>query len=219
MGYSIFQLRYFAAILIFLSGCVSTEKADIDRIYQYDGGEVVVIDDYGDCYLSIDGVITKSLEPAINQALNNLNQRECVEKIVLITSPGGDLDVAIHIGKELRAAKLSTQVHGACESACTFIFIGGVRRIVQMHSASSKDSKFGVHQPASETFFHQCISSAKVDPQTIQKIRSYLALMLPKDGARVMYESMFKTQCMSMDYLDVNQLLKSGIATEGGIWH
>lgn len=219
LGFSVLRLRYFAAILLFLSGCASTENTSIDRAYRYDGGEIAVIDDYGDCYLSIDGRITQSLESAMNQALSNLNQRECVEKIVLITSSGGDLDVAIHLGKELRSAKLTTQVHGVCESACTFVFIGGVRRIVQIDSASSNASRFGVHQPASETFFRKCISSAEIDPLAVQKIRSYLALMLPKDTARVMLESMFKAKCTNMDYLNVKQLLKSGIATEGGIWH
>lgn len=213
------RLYLLATILAFIASCANVENISSDRIYKYDGGEIVVLDDYGDCYLSIDGAITKSLEPAINQALRNLEQRECVEKIVLITSKGGDLDTAIHIGKELREAKLTTQIHGTCESACAFIFIGGTRRIVQINSVSSKASRLGIHQPASEMLFHQCINSTRIDPLTIQKIRSYLALMLPKDSAKTLFEEMFNVPCTKMGYLEVDQLLKSGIATEGGIWH
>lgn len=218
---SLLQTRIYllATILTFITGCANIENISADRIYKYDGGEVVVLDDYGDCYLSIEGVITKSLEPTINQALRNLEQRQCVEKVVLITSTGGDLDTAIHIGKELREAKLATQVHGTCESACAFIFIGGTRRIVQVNSLSSKASKLGIHQPASEMLFHQCINSTQINPLTIQKIRSYLALMLPKDSAKTLFEEMFNVPCTKMGYLDASQLLNSGIATEGGIWH
>lgn len=213
------RLYFLIAILAFIGGCGSIEDTSTDRIYKYDGGEVVVLDDYGDCYLSIEGVITKSLEPVVNQALRNLGQRQCVEKIVLITSGGGDLDAAIHIGREIREAKLTTQVHGTCESACAFVFIGGVRRIVQVDSTSSKSSRLGIHQPASKMLFYQCLNSTQIDPLTIQKIRSYLAFMLPKDSAKTLYEKMFNIPCTKMGYLDANQLLKSGIATEGGVWH
>jgi len=209
-------MRLALAILIslLLQACVSDPKQLGDQVYLYEGGNVSLFDDHGDCYLSIDGPINKSLEMAFNNALDQIEKMECVEKIALISSHGGDLNVALHIGREIRAHRLSTDIHQFCESACAFLYVGGVRRLVHQNSNISKDSQLGVHQPASELLFRQCIRSKDKDPLLVQKISQYLAQMLPKNAAQELSRAMFDTPCDRISYMDANTLLRSGIATE-----
>lgn len=52
-------------------------------------------------------------------------------RVLHLNSEGGSLSEGIAIGKMVRKAKLATAVDGArvfCDSACTLIFAGGVRR-------------------------------------------------------------------------------------------
>jgi hypothetical protein len=211
------------ALVLFLSlvlqACATQSKLLGDQVYPFEGGKVSVVDDFGDCFISIDGPVNKSLEKAFNKALEQVSEMECVEKIVMISSHGGDLDISLHIGREIRVQEFSTDIHGFCESACAFIYAGGIRRFVHQNSLISADSKLGVHQPASELFFRQCIRGKEKDPLTMQKISQYLAQMLPKEAAIKLTQAMFDTPCNQIAYIDANTLLRSGIATEKVDFH
>ena len=210
------SLLLFCSLLL---SCTTQEREPDNPVYQYDGGQVSVVDDYGDCFISIKGPINSSLEKAFNKALSNIKQRNCVEKIVMIHSHGGDLDIALHIGREIRANQFSTDMHGYCESACAFIYIGGVRRFVHQNSRIAKDSKLGVHQPASELLFHQCIWDPNRDPIIVQKISHYLVSMLPKMASDTLYKAIFETSCKKTRYMNATFLLNSQIATEQVDFH
>ena len=190
-----------------------------DPIYLYEGGQVSVIDDYGDCFISIDGAINLSLEKAFAKAKNFVNQQDCVEKIVLITSHGGDVEAAMRIGKEIRSGDYGTDIHQYCESACAFVFIGGVRRFAHQNSRITENSKLGVHQPASQLLFQQCIGNDPKNGPVAQAIRQYLALMLPPLGASTLTQEMFETSCRRVAYIDAKTLLNTGIATESVDFH
>ncbi len=202
-----------------LVGCTPSHLASKDHRYVYDGGVVEVFEDYGDCYLTIDGRITKSLEPTMNEALNNLNRRECLEKIVIISSHGGDLDVAMHLGRELRQAKVTTDIHQYCDSACAFVYVGGFRRLAHFRSNISPNSKLGIHQPASDLLLRKCISLDGQDPAAITKINNYLAYMLPKSAANYFFATMIAQSCKGLDYIDSKTMLKVGIATDSPDLH
>ena len=208
-----------ALLSLALQSCALQPKQLGDQVYPFTGGQVSVVDDYGDCFISIDGPVNKSLEKAFNQAVVQVRQMVCVEKIVMISSHGGDLDMALHIGREIRANEFTTDIHGFCESSCVFIYAGGVRRLAHQNSRISADSRLGVHQPASELLFRQCIQDKDKDPLTIQKITQYLAQMLPKEAANKLSQAMFETPCNQITYLDANTLLRSGIATEKVDFH
>lgn len=52
-------------------------------------------------------------------------------RVLQLSSPGGRVNAGIGIGRQVRAAKLTTVVDAnwaACDSACTYIFVAGVRR-------------------------------------------------------------------------------------------
>lgn len=69
---------------------------------------------------------------------------------VYFLSGGGDLDAGVNLGRQIRRARLGTEVGipgsgpiadpGECDSACTFAFLGGVTRTV------ISGSYFGVHR-------------------------------------------------------------------------
>ena len=202
------------ALCGFLASCATSKNQEKDPAFAYQGGTVSVVDDYGDCFIAIDGPINAALEKAFAKAKSSLEGLECVEKIVLIKSNGGDIEVAMRIGREIRSGKYATDMHGYCESACAFIYIGGVRRFAHQNSRIVDNSKLGVHQPASELLFQQCIGNDPKNGLITQSIRQYLALMLPPLGASTLSKEMFETSCKRITYIDANTLLRSGIATE-----
>lgn len=201
-------------LLSSLLSCAGTDDGLADQLYRYPGGSITVIDDYGDCYLSLRGKITPALEPVMNRALRNLASRECVETIVIINSLGGDLATAMHIGHEFRSAGVSTDIHQYCDSACSFLYIGGVRRLAHLDSNINRKSKLGLHQPSSDLFFGRCLSESN-DPMTIRQIKNYVATMLPAETAEYFYKAMFRESCKTMGYLNAETMLKMGIATDG----
>jgi hypothetical protein len=208
------KLGVVATLLGGMLSCATGEDGLADQLYRYSGGSLTVIDDYGDCYLSLRGKITPALEPVMNRALQNLASRECVETIVIIRSLGGDLATAMHIGRELRSAGVSTDIHQYCDSACSFLYIGGARRLAHLDSNINRKSKLGIHQPSSDLFFGRCISESD-DPMTVGQIKSYLATMLPDEAAQFFYKAMFSESCKTIGYLNAETMLKMGIATDG----
>ena len=201
-------------ICVALQSCAIKTKVAGDAVYSFESGKISVVDDYGDCFISIDGPINKSLEKAFHQAIIHVRSMGCVEKIALITSHGGDLDVALHVGREIRANELSTDIHEYCESSCAFLYIAGVRRFAHQGSLISADSSLGVHQPASSLLFRQCIQDRDKYPIQAQRISQYLAQMLPPEARKVLSNAIYETPCNQISYLDANSLLRSGIATE-----
>lgn len=208
------KLGVVAALLGGMLSCATGEDGLADQLYRYPGGSITVIDDYGDCYLSLRGKIAPELEPVMNRALQNLTSRECVETIVIIRSLGGDLATAMHIGRELRSAGVSTDIHQYCDSACSFLYIGGARRLAHLDSNINRKSRLGMHQPSSDLFFGRCISESN-DPMTVGQIKNYLATMLPTEAAQYFYKAMFSESCKTIGYLNAETMLKMGIATDG----
>lgn len=60
--------------------------------------------------------------------------------VMVVTSGGGALDAALTMGRVIRAKGISTVAHGVCASACTYMMMGGVNRVV------TKDTQYGIHQ-------------------------------------------------------------------------
>lgn len=59
---------------------------------------------------------------------------------VLVRSPGGALETGIKIGHMIRDHQMSTVTDGLCASACTYMFMGGINRVV------AKGGQYAVHQ-------------------------------------------------------------------------
>jgi hypothetical protein len=67
-----------------------------------------------------------------------------IAEILIVGSPGGDLEEGLQIGRIIHASKLATHIPSGsqCVSACNFIFLGGLIRTIDV------GGKFVVH------FFH-----------------------------------------------------------------
>jgi hypothetical protein len=59
---------------------------------------------------------------------------------VLLRSPGGDIEEALKIGHLIREHQMSTVIDNICASACTYTFMGGVKRV------AAEGTQYGVHQ-------------------------------------------------------------------------
>ncbi len=61
-------------------------------------------------------------------------------KALYIRSPGGSLGAAIDMGNMLRARGMSVVAFDMCASACTYMLMGGINRVV------TREGSYGVHQ-------------------------------------------------------------------------
>ena len=205
--------------LVFLSclgilSCASSPAEDPGRTtFSYQGGQVSVIKNQSDCFLLIDGNINQALKTAFVNAKNSAKQLACNEKMVMIKSHGGDIEVAMDLGRQIRSEKWNTDMHGYCESACVFIYIGGIKRYAHQNSQVVRNSELGVHQPASELLFHKCIPKAPSSGPVVQQISQYIHQMLSPDAADHLVDWLFATSCQKITYIDATTLLKTGVAT------
>ncbi len=64
---------------------------------------------------------------------NAIEASKPISELVIIGSPGGNLDEGIKIGRIIRINKISTRIRSGaeCASACNFVFLGGVIRSIE----------------------------------------------------------------------------------------
>lgn len=205
--------------LVFLSclgilSCASSPVEDPGRTaFSYQGGQVSVIKNQSDCFLLIDGNINQALKTAFANAKNSAKQLACNEKMVMIKSHGGDIEVAMDLGRQIRSEKWNTDMHGFCESACALVYIGGVKRFAHLNSQIVENTNLGVHQPASELLFHKCIANDSKSGPIVQQISQYIHQMLSPGAADHLVDWLFATSCQKITYIDASTLLKTGVAT------
>lgn len=205
-----------AQVIIFSIGllsCTLAPQESANLTFRCEGGQVNLLHNRQDCFISIDGNINQALKKAFTDAKNSAKKQGCSEKMVMIKSHGGDLEVAMDLGKQIRWEKMSTDMHGYCESACVFIYIGGVKRYVHLNSQVVANSHLGVHQPSSELLFHKCIPKTTESGPIVQEISQYLNLMLSKEAAAQLSQWIFTTSCQKITYIDAAAILNVGIAT------
>lgn len=199
---------------LILTACASTPTLRGNQSYPFAEGNISVLDESGQCYMSLQGKITASMNKSFNLALQDINQRPCKEKILILTSHGGDMDAAIEMGIQIRQARFITDMHEYCESACAFLYIAGTKRLVHPSSNRGQECRLGVHQPTNEVILCQCIDLTDGHPLVIQKIKNYFSRMLPKKSWEALYREIFATSCKQISYLDAQFLLQNGIATD-----
>lgn len=84
--------------------------------------------------LHINGPISLHKQVLLNQQLARINPVDPEQEpipaglIVLLNSPGGDGEIAMALGRQLRARNAHIFVTGRCDSACVFILASGVVR-------------------------------------------------------------------------------------------
>ena len=89
------------------------------------------------------GTIVPGSRNALKAVIAQENHAGNTIQVVQFTSPGGNLGEGLDIGRYIRDRKLDTMVHGGCASACSYAFLGGVKRLAPANS-------IGLHQFSSE---------------------------------------------------------------------
>lgn len=92
----------------------------------------------------ISGTITKADLQDLDRAIALMSKTKATP-IFRLNSPGGDVEVAIAIGRQLRRfqAQAVTYNQGKCLSACVFILAGAVKRTLS--------DTIGIHRPYSSS--------------------------------------------------------------------
>jgi hypothetical protein len=119
-------------------------------------------------------------------------------RLVILDSPGGDLDEGIRLAAVIRQHGLDTGVDRHCASACTFAFMGGVQRVV------FPPGRLGFHGcrdllrflPCNGTEARSFLTASGVDPSFVRK-------GLGVDSDRIWYPS-------------TDELIRAGVVTKIG---
>lgn len=106
--------------------------------------------------LHVTGEFTPGIAEAVEQSLAATRS----VRIVVFDSPGGDVDEAMRIGRDIKENGLTTGVSEECSSACTYSFVAGRERILL---------------PGGRLGFHACKKVVWYFPCEHQKYSSYLA--------------------------------------------
>lgn len=154
--------------------------AELWNIYSGDeglGGLAVSVSADG-ATLRIDGPYGIASANIVRQALD---RHPAIRRVVL-AGPGGRIGPAFEINRMIRDRRLTTRVEGACASACTIAFLGGVERSV------APGARLGFHQGsfpgmASEDLFEsnrdmkRFLIASGVTPEFAQRV-----IDTPADG-------------------------------------
>lgn len=169
----------------------------------------------GICYASITGKIQNDIESSFDKALNFFRTNNCSEKVLLLNSRGGNLSLAIKLGKVVRAEGLSTQIYGECDSACGFIFVAGVQRLVDLDTSSTIASHFKVHQPTAPTIsgINRCANNDYLNSPLVAAVKAYLLSMLPDTSALYLMRMMMSVKCDEEFNIEPQALLDFKVAT------
>jgi hypothetical protein len=151
---------------------------------------------------------------------------------VNLNSRGGNGLVAENVGRLIRLNDYKTQVSlgSQCSSACGFIFIGGVERIIEVSKYSVRNNdyrpppKFGFHSPrisgTDPNDMKTCITAQEnsnlVDPkyEKLQlRIYNYAIQMLGKESGIIFAQSVFQIKCADMIFASPQGLIDTKIAT------
>jgi hypothetical protein len=106
--------------------------------------------------LRVTGEFTPGIAEAVEQSLAATRS----VRIVVFNSPGGDVDEAMRIGRDIKDKGLATGVSQECSSACTYSFVAGRQRILL---------------PSGRLGFHACQKTVWWFDCENQKYTDYLA--------------------------------------------
>jgi hypothetical protein len=105
--------------------------------------------------LRVTGEFTPGIAEAVEKSLAGTRS----VRIVVFDSPGGDVEEAMRIGRDIREKGLTTGVSKECSSACTYSFVAGRQRILL---------------PGGRLGFHACQKVVWFSPCENEKYSSYL---------------------------------------------
>lgn len=206
---STFKLLWVTLFCALANGCMTNSKS-----YSADQGIFHVAEYGGNCKISFTSnndyaVIDESTYRTFLVVTEDVDKRQCKEKIIMFSSRGGNVGAALRIGLAIKEKGYSTllQLGEGCSSACGIIFIAGKERIA-LTSKTMPNSRIGFHQISRNKV---CSEPSAPEYGVIEK---YARSMLPSNAADGFVTLMKSTSCKTMSYVTASELQKMGIATK-----
>ncbi len=146
--------------------------------------------------------LTGSLELGItNHLKRQLNAYPDVKQVIL-ASTGGNIYQARGLSQTIRQNGLNTLVTSECSSACTTVFIGGVKRQL------SPEGRLGFHQYRIEADY------AVLNADPLREQDRDRALFLQAGVAGWFLDMMFNSRPSDMWYPELSQLMEAHVVTD-----
>ena len=203
MKYITFAFLGICSVLVFIlftNESITTQRYDDGLItYQFSNPN--------NCVLKVSGQIDEDLSSKFNEILSLFEKKNCQKISLYLNSHGGLLLNSIKIGMTVRKKNIETFITDNCDSACGYIFVGGVKRNIQKYRT------MGFHQTSVDD--GRCITKEtamdSIDRKIIELGNSHVRMMLSDKSSKkwISYENM--TNCNNMLQVGSLELLKDGI--------
>jgi len=188
--------------ILFTNEQIATQRYDDGLItYQFSNPN--------NCVIRVSGQIDEDLGDKFNGVLSLFEKKNCQKISLYLNSYGGRLFYAVAIGKTVREKNIETFITDNCDSACGYIFIGGVKRNIQKYRT------IGFHQLSIDG--GRCVTKKtavdSVDRAIIKLGDNHVRMMLSDESSKkwISYEDM--TNCNNMLHVGSSELLKDGIVS------
>ncbi|QWE06391.1 ATP-dependent Clp protease proteolytic subunit [Polynucleobacter sp. JS-JIR-5-A7] len=186
--------------ILFTNEQIATQRYDNGLItYQFSNPN--------NCVIKISGLVDEDLGYKFSDVLSLFEKKNCKKISLYLNSNGGKLLYSIEIGKTVREKNIETFITDSCDSACGYIFVGGVKRNIQKYRT------MGFHQASVDD--GRCISMKtaidSIDRKIIELGYNHIKMMLNDKSSKkwISYEEM--TSCKNMLQVGSSELLKDGI--------
>ena len=156
--------------------------------------------------MRVSGQIDEDLGNKFKDVLSLFEKKKCQKISLYLNSYGGQLFYGVEIGKTVREKNIETFITDNCDSACGYIFVGGIKRNIQKYRT------MGFHQTSIDG---GCITKEtamySIDREIIELGNSHVRMMLSDKSSKkwISYENM--TNCNNMLHVGSLELLKDGI--------
>jgi hypothetical protein len=157
--------------------------------------------------IKVSGLVDEDLGYKFNDVLSLFEKKNCQKISLYLNSNGGKLLYSIEIGNTVREKNIETFITDACDSACGYIFVGGVKRNIQKYRT------IGFHQTSVDD--GRCITMKtavdSIDREIIKFGNNHVKMMLNDKSSKkwINYENM--TNCKNLLQVGSSELLKDGI--------
>jgi hypothetical protein len=157
--------------------------------------------------IKVSGLINEDLSIKFDDLLFLFEKKNCQKISLYLNSNGGKLLYGVRMGMKVREKNIETFITDSCDSACGYIFVGGVKRSIQKYRT------MGFHQTSIDG--GRCVTKKTtldtIDRDIIKLGNSHIKMMLGNKSSKkwISYEEI--TNCNNLLQVGSSELLKDGI--------
>ena len=186
--------------ILFTNEQITTQRYDDGLItYQFSNPN--------NCVIKVSGLINEDLSIKFDDLLFLFEKKNCQKISLYLNSNGGKLLYGVRMGMKVREKNIETFITDSCDSACGYIFVGGVKRSIQKYRT------MGFHQTSIDG--GRCVTKKTtldtIDRDIIKLGNSHIKMMLGNKSSKkwISYEEI--TNCNNLLQVGSSELLKDGI--------